>query len=156
MWYEQACWTSLQSNRNLRGPHVAQQQLLLISAAGLRPTSAANPPVHGRPHMGANGVSWPRRKMDEQLKKRKRQRRAVFYVCRILRAIRAGRCSTALRWPHIYSDMLQNILHFVPAPVAATAVDRWSRWMDGQTDGRTNRFITLTGYYVYRVISINQ
>jgi len=35
---------------------------------------------HGRPHIGANGVSWPPGKMDEKLKSEKTQKRAVFYV----------------------------------------------------------------------------
>jgi len=34
-------------------------------------------PAHGRPHIGANGVSW---KMDKKLKSKNMQKRAVFYV----------------------------------------------------------------------------
>ena len=33
-----------------------------------------------RPHIGANGVSWPPGKMDEKLKSKNEQKRAVFYV----------------------------------------------------------------------------
>jgi len=38
--------------------------------------------AHGRPHIGANGVSWPPPpgKMDEKLKSENMQKRAVFYV----------------------------------------------------------------------------
>jgi len=36
--------------------------------------------VHGRPHIGANGVSYPPGKMDEKLKSKNMQKRAVFYV----------------------------------------------------------------------------
>jgi len=42
---EEICRTSLQSDQNLRGPHVARQQQLWIDiCCGLRQTSAANPP----------------------------------------------------------------------------------------------------------------
>jgi len=40
---------------------------------------------HGRPHIGANGVSWPPGKMDEKLKSENMQKRAVFYVYVICR-----------------------------------------------------------------------
>ena len=33
--------------------------------------------MHGRPHIGANGVSW---KIDEKLKSENMQKRAVFHV----------------------------------------------------------------------------
>jgi len=39
------CWTSLQSDQNLRGPQVAFQQQLSIDICCPRPTSAANPPA---------------------------------------------------------------------------------------------------------------
>ena len=42
------------------------------------PQSAA---VHGRPHIGANWISWPPGKMDEKLRKRKHvKKRAVFCI----------------------------------------------------------------------------
>ena len=41
----QVCWTSLQSDQNLRGPHVARQLQLSIDICCPRPTSAANPPA---------------------------------------------------------------------------------------------------------------
>ena len=56
-------------------------------------------PRHGRPHIGANGVSWPPGKMDEKFKKRKHAKRAVFWM---------GVGRTALCWPHIYSDIVHN------------------------------------------------
>jgi len=34
--------------------------------------------IHGRPHTGANGVSWPPWKMDEKLKSENMQKRVVF------------------------------------------------------------------------------
>ena len=37
-------------------------------------------PQYGRPHTGANGVSWPPRKMDEKLEKRKHAKTVMFYV----------------------------------------------------------------------------
>ena len=38
------------------------------------------PQRHGRPHIGANGVSWPPEKTDGKLKSENMQKRAVFYV----------------------------------------------------------------------------
>jgi len=35
---------------------------------------------HGRPHIGANGVSWPHEKMDEKLKSENMQKRPVFWM----------------------------------------------------------------------------
>jgi len=35
-------------------------------------------PVLWRPHIGANGVSWPPGKMDEKLKSENMQKTAVF------------------------------------------------------------------------------
>jgi len=49
--------------------------------------------AHWRPHIGANGVSWPPGKMDEKLKSENMQKKSSFLcLCYILRAIRAGRC----------------------------------------------------------------
>ena len=64
---------------------------------------------HGRPHIGANGVSWPPGKMDEKLKSENMQKRAVFYVYVIFwkQSGQAGVENGAM-WPHIYSDILQN------------------------------------------------
>ena len=42
---EQVCWTSLQSDQILRGPHVLLQQQLSVDICCPRPTSAANPPA---------------------------------------------------------------------------------------------------------------
>jgi len=57
---------------------------------------------HGRPHIGANGVSWPPWKNVRKIKKRKHAKRTVFYVYGIF-------VRTALCWPNIiYWDILQN------------------------------------------------
>ena len=66
--------------------------------------------LHGRPHTGGNGVSWPYWKMEEKLKRENMQKRAVFYIYVIFfRAIRAGRCRERRYAGHIfYSDILQN------------------------------------------------
>ena len=48
--------------------------------------------MHGRPHIGANGASWPPGIMGEKLKKRKRAKSSFLCLCYILRAIRAGSC----------------------------------------------------------------
>ena len=100
----------------------------------------------GRPHIWANGVSWPSGKMDEKLKSENMQKRAVFwmgvgmkwyewwldgladdyyycyyywslpffasiplplYFTKIPKFIKLLK-RTVLRWPHIYSDILQN------------------------------------------------
>ena len=41
----QVCWTSLQSDQNLRAPHIATQQRLSIDICLPRPTAAANTPT---------------------------------------------------------------------------------------------------------------
>jgi len=46
---------------------------------------------HGRPHIGANGVSWPSGKMDEKLKSENMQKRSVFYVYVIFWGVGLGR-----------------------------------------------------------------
>ena len=69
--------------------------------------------TNGRPHIGANGVSWPPGKMDEKLKSENMQKRAVFYVCYILRAMRTGRCRER---PYADSLLIQiyfRVHHFV-------------------------------------------
>jgi len=53
--------------------------------------------------LGANGVSGPPGKMDEKLKSENMEKkRAVFYVCYILRAVRAGRCRERRYADHIF------------------------------------------------------
>ena len=42
---KQVCWTSLQSDQNLRGPYIARHQQLSINICCPRLTSAANPPA---------------------------------------------------------------------------------------------------------------
>jgi len=49
---------------------------------------------HGRPHIGANGVSWP-------------------CLCYILRAIRAGRCRERRYADHIFIHIYSRMHHFV-------------------------------------------
>jgi len=36
--------------------------------------------VYGRPHIGANGVSWPPGQMDENVKSENMQKRQVFWM----------------------------------------------------------------------------
>jgi len=69
--------------------------------------------VHGRPHIGANGVSWPPGKMDEKLKSENMQKRAVFYVCYILRAIRVGRCRERHYSYQIFIQIYFRTHHFI-------------------------------------------
>jgi len=45
MFRKHLYWTSIQSDQNLRSPHVARQQQLSIDICCPRPTSAANPPA---------------------------------------------------------------------------------------------------------------
>jgi len=67
---------------------------------------------HGRPHIGANGVSWPHPgKMDEKLKSENMQKRAC--LCYILRAIRAGRCRERRYADHIFIQTYFKMHHFV-------------------------------------------
>ena len=68
---------------------------------------------HGRPHIGANGVSCPSWKMDEKLKSENTQKRAVFCVCYILRAIKAGRCREQRYADHIFIQIYFRMHHFV-------------------------------------------
>ena len=71
---------------------------------------------HGRPHIGANGVSWPRSsgKMDEKLKTENMQKRAVFLcLCYTLRAIGADRCRERRYADHIFVQIYFRVHHFV-------------------------------------------
>ena len=65
--------------------------------------------LHGRPHIGANGVSWPPWKMNEKLKSENMQKEQ-FSTFMLYFESNQGRQvqRTALCWPHIYSDILQN------------------------------------------------
>ena len=60
--------------------------------------------LHGRPHLGANTVSWPPGKMDRKLKSENMQKR---------RAIRAGRCRERRYADHIFIQIYFRIHHFV-------------------------------------------
>jgi len=66
--------------------------------------------IHGRPHRGANGVSWPPWKNGWKIKKRKHAKKSSFLcLCYILIAIRAVRCRERRYADNIfYSDILQN------------------------------------------------
>ena len=80
---------------------------------------------HGRPHMGANGVSWPPGKMAEKLKSENMQKSRFLRLCYILRAIRAGRCRERRYADHIFIQIYSRMNHFVvkfskfPSPQAA-------------------------------------
>ena len=78
--------------------------------------SAVSTQTHGRPHAGTNGVSWPPEKMDEKLKSENVQKSSFLYLCYILRAIRAGRCSERRYADHIFIQIyftMQWMHHFV-------------------------------------------
>jgi len=69
---------------------------------------------HGRPHIGANGVSYPPGKMDEKLKSENTQKNSSFLrLCHILRAIRAGRCRERRYADHIFIQIYLTMHHFV-------------------------------------------
>ena len=85
---------------------------------------------HGRPHIGANGVSWPPGKMDEKLKSENMQKKSSFLcLCYILKAIRAGRCRERRYADHIfiqiYFTMHNIVLKFskFSSPQAARGID---------------------------------
>jgi len=59
---------------------------------------------HGRPHVGANGVSWPRWKNGLKIKKWKHAKN---------RAIRAGRCRERRYADHIFIQTYFRMHHFV-------------------------------------------
>jgi len=70
---------------------------------------------HGRPHIGANGVSWPAWKMDEKLKSENMQKRAVFYVCVIFweQSGPAGVENGAMLTIYLYIQIYFRMHHFV-------------------------------------------
>jgi len=71
---------------------------------------------HGRPHIGANGVSRPPWKMDEKLKSENMQhakKSSFLYLWYILRAIRAGRCRERRYADHIFIQIHFRMHHFV-------------------------------------------
>jgi len=71
--------------------------------------------VHGRPHIGANGVSWPPlEKMDEKLKSENVQKKSSFLrLCYSFRAIRAGRCRERRYVDHIFIQIYFRMHYFV-------------------------------------------
>ena len=70
--------------------------------------------VHGRPHIGANGVSWPPGKMDEKLKSENMQKRAVVYVYVILweQSGQACRCRERRYADHTFIQIYFRMHHF--------------------------------------------
>jgi len=66
---------------------------------------------HGRPHIGANGVSWPPWKNGWKIKKRNMRKRACLGY--ILRAIRAGRRRERRYADHIFIQIYFRMHHFV-------------------------------------------
>ena len=68
---------------------------------------------HGRPHIGANVVSWPPAKMDEKLKSENMQKNSFICLCYILRAIWAGRCRERRYADHIFIQIHFRMPHFV-------------------------------------------
>ena len=69
----------------------------------------ASPAKHGRPHIGAKGVSWPPGKIDEKMKSENMQKRAVsMFMLLFWEQSRQAGVETALCWPNIYSHILQN------------------------------------------------
>jgi len=71
-------------------------------------------PRHGRPHIGANGVSWPPLENGWKIKKRKHAtKRSFLYLCYILRAIRAGSCRERRYVDHIFIQIYFRMHHFV-------------------------------------------
>ena len=70
---------------------------------------------HGRPHIGANGVSWPPWKNGWKINSENMQKkRAVFCVyVNILTAIRAGRCREGRYADHTFIQIYFRMHHFV-------------------------------------------
>jgi len=66
---------------------------------------------HGRPHIEANGVSWPPGKIDEKLKSENMQKKSSFL--NILRAIRTGICRERRYADHIFIRIYFRMHHFV-------------------------------------------
>jgi len=69
---------------------------------------------HGRPHIGANGVSWPPWKSEWNSKERKHAKKSSFLcLWYILRAIRAGICKDRRYADHIFIQIYFKMHHFV-------------------------------------------
>jgi len=82
--------------------------------------------VHGRPQLGANGVSWPPWKKWWKIKEKTCKKSSFLNggrdwvsltsklcLCYILRAIRAGRCRQWLYADHIFIQIYFRMHHFV-------------------------------------------
>ena len=111
--------------------------------------------MHGRPHIGANGVSWRPWKNGWKIKKRKHAKKSSFLcLCYILWAIRAGRCRERRDADHTFIQIYFRMQHFVvkfSLPEAARCIDpltkilrtflrRWlNRWpADRQSSALSN------------------
>ena len=69
---------------------------------------------HGRPHIGANEVSWPPGEIDEKLNSENMQKKSSFLcLCYILTAIKAGRCRERRYADHIFIQIYFRMHHFV-------------------------------------------
>ena len=69
--------------------------------------------LHGRPYIGANGVSWPPWKNGWKIKKRKHAKNSAFLcLYYILRAIGAGRHRKRRYADHIFIQIYFRMHHF--------------------------------------------
>ena len=70
---------------------------------------------HGRPHIGANGVSWSPWKNEWKIKKKTKtcKNSSFMYLCYILRAIRAGRYKERRYAGHLYIQIYFRMHPFV-------------------------------------------
>jgi len=92
----------------------ASSVTLTAEVRGWTQTCVKSTYCHGRPHIGANGVSWPPGKMDEKLESKNVQKKSSFLCLRyILRAIRAGRCRERRYADHIFIQIYFRMHHFV-------------------------------------------
>ena len=108
------------TNRRNIGPFVTSQwcravkkHVIAIHADSDR-TKICN--SHGRPHTGANGVSWPPEENGWKINKRKHAKKSSFLcLCYILRAIRTGRCREWCYADHIglFIQIFFRMHHFV-------------------------------------------
>jgi len=82
------------------------------SSSHIAASTCCASPQHnqGRPHIGANGVSWPPlEKTYEKLKSEDMQKEKISMFMLYFESNQGRQVQrTALCWPHIYSDILQN------------------------------------------------
>jgi len=114
-------WPAHFSDGSAVPPPTAPEAVKCVSPLCPRCGSGARDPkitcCHGRPHIGANGVSWPLPgKIDEKLKKTKTCKKSSFLrLCYTLWAIRAGRCRERRYTDHIFIQvgLYFRMHHFV-------------------------------------------